>query len=178
MLTAINMVKDNLLLGVGANNYYFHREKYLPVSQRHTWQHTVHNEYLLRASETGIPGFLLYYSLLFVMMKKLWTTARSPNPWIYSASLGLFASLLGSLFYRIFSYFHTEPLYSEFCVLLALTYFLETLEKQRLTQEGEGLGLSRGNRFVGDNTNERSRSNIRTGSVPKNRPRPPFRRVG
>ncbi|MBI4963105.1 MAG: right-handed parallel beta-helix repeat-containing protein [Desulfomonile tiedjei] len=147
MLTALNMIKDNFLLGVGANNYFFYMDQYLPVSQRHTWQYTVHNEYLLRAAETGIPGFLLYYSLLLVMMKKLWIAGRSSNPWIYAASLGLFAGLLGSIPYRLTSFFHTAPLLSEFCVVLALTYLLENLEKRRLSQEGSDPRLSRGNRL-------------------------------
>jgi len=151
MLTAANMIKDNLLFGVGANNYFFHMEQYMPVSLRHTWQYTVHNEYLLRASETGIPGFLLYYALLVVVMRKLWIAARSSNPWIYVASLGLFASLLGSLIYRQFSFFHTGPLFSEFCVVLALTYLLETLEKRRLAEQRADLQLSQGNSFVQGN---------------------------
>jgi len=151
MLTAANMIKDNWLLGVGANNYFFHMEQYLPVSLRHTWQYTVHNEYLLRASETGIPGFLLYYALLVVVMRKLWIAAHSSNPWIYVASLGLFASLLGSLIYRVFSFFHTGPLFSEFCVVLALTYLLETLEKRRLAEQRADLRSSQGNSFVQGN---------------------------
>lgn len=140
MLTALNMIKDNWLLGVGANNYLFHIEQYLPVSLRHTWEYTVHNEYLLRAAETGIPGFLIYYTLVLTMMAKLWKVARSSNPWIYMVSLGLFAGLLGSLPYRVVSFFHTGPLYYEFCVVLALTYLLETLEKRRLAVESSDLG--------------------------------------
>jgi len=151
MLTAANMIKDNLLLGVGANNYFFYMEQYLPVSMRHTWQYTVHNEYLLRAAETGVPGFLLYYALLVVVMRKLWKAARSANPWTYMASMGLFASLVGSLIYRQFSFFHTGPLFSEFCVVLALTYLLETLEKRRLAEEKTDLQLSQGSSFVQGN---------------------------
>ena len=46
MLTAINMFKANWLFGVGANNYFFHIQQYLPVRLSGTWQYTVHNEYL------------------------------------------------------------------------------------------------------------------------------------
>jgi len=144
MLTALNIIKANWLLGVGANNYLFHIEQYLPVSLRHTWEYTVHNEYLLRAAETGIPGFLIYYALLLIMMRKLWKVARTSNPWIYMTALGLFASLVGSLPYRVVSFFHTGPLYYEFCVVLALTYFLQTLEKRRLAGESSRLGTIQG----------------------------------
>lgn len=156
MLTAFNMIKANWLLGVGSNNYFFHIGQYLPVNLRHTWQYIVHNEYLLRAAETGILGFFLYYSMLLMVMRKLWKAAGSTDPWIYTAGLGLFAALLGSIPYRILSFFHTPPLYSEFCVVLALTYLFETLEKRRLSAESAGLGLSRGNSFVSANTNARS----------------------
>lgn len=155
MLTALNMIEANWLLGVGANNYLFHIEQYLPVSLRHTWEYTVHNEYLLRAAETGVPGFLIYYALLLTMMRKLWKVARSPSPWIYMASLGLFAGLVGSLPYRMASFFHTGPLYSEFCVVLALTYFLETLEKRRMAEESPGFGTIQGRPSRGVSTDVR-----------------------
>ncbi|MGO9567714.1 MAG: O-antigen ligase family protein [Desulfomonilaceae bacterium] len=132
--TAINMFKANWLLGVGPNNYFFHIEQYLPISLRHTWEAGVHNEYLMWAAETGLPGFLLYYSLLFVMLKKLWKLTASPDPWIYLASVGFFGAMVGSLPYRMTSPYFFLEVYSESCVVLAVTCVLQTLEKKRLAE--------------------------------------------
>jgi O-antigen ligase len=84
------------------------------------------------AAETGVLGFLLYYALLLVMMKKLWKLTVSPDPWIYLASLGFFAVMLGSLSYRFTSPYFFQEVYSQFCVILAVTCLLEKLEKKRL----------------------------------------------
>ncbi len=133
MLTAINMFKANWLLGVGANNYFFHIQQYLPVRLSGTWQYTVHNEYLQWAAETGLLGFLLYYTLVLVMMRKLWRLTVSADPWIFMASLGFFTAVLGSLLYRMSSPYFFQPLYSEFCAILGITYLLGVLEKRRLS---------------------------------------------
>ncbi len=146
MYTAINMFKGNWLTGVGVNNYFFHIEEFLPISMRHTWESAVHNEYLMWAAETGLPGFLLYYTLLLVMMRRLWKLTASPDPWIYMASLGFFAAILGSLPYRFTSPYFFAPLYSEFCAVLAVTCVLETLEKRRLA------GVRSGSRENGGTT--------------------------
>jgi O-antigen ligase len=144
MRTAINMFKENWLLGVGVNNYFFYIDQYLPISLRHTWQSAVHNEYLMWAAETGILGFLLYYALLLVMMKKLWKLTVSPDPWIYLASLGFFAVMLGSLPYRFTSPYFFQEVYSQFCVILAVTCLLETLERKRLAKVRAGSQASPG----------------------------------
>jgi hypothetical protein len=134
MYTAMRMFKANWLVGVGVNNYFFYIGDYLPISLRHTWQSAVHNEYLMWAAETGAAGLLLYYTLLVVMMRKLWKLTLSADPLIYLSSLGFFAAVLGSLPYRLSSPYFFAPLYSEFCVVLAVTCLLDTLEKKRIAK--------------------------------------------
>ncbi len=133
MSTAVQMIKDNWMLGVGVNNYPFDIMQYVPPRLRGTWSYTVHNEYLLRWSETGVIGFLIYYMLNIVLGLKLWKLTRSPNPWIFVVAAGLFAWLIGSVPHRVFSYYHYVNWYLEFCVILALTYLASTLEARRLS---------------------------------------------
>ncbi len=147
MLTAINMFKANWLFGVGANNYFFHIQQYLPVRLSGTWQYAVHNEYLQWAAETGLLGLLLYYTLVLVMMRKLWKLTVSPDPWIFMASLGLFAAVLGSLPYRMTSPYFFQPLYTEFCAILAVTYLLGVLEERRLAGASTAAPLTGGSRM-------------------------------
>ncbi|MBI5248234.1 MAG: O-antigen ligase family protein [Desulfomonile tiedjei] len=133
MATAAQMVKDHWILGVGVNNYPFDIIQYVPPQLRATWSYTVHNEYLLRWSETGIMGFLVYYILNIVLGLKLWRLTRSQDPWIFAVSLGLFAWLIGSITHRAFSFYHYINWYVEFCAILALTYLASTLESRRLS---------------------------------------------
>lgn len=135
LLTATNMVKDHWLLGVGVNNYYFNIEHYVPVTFRHQWAYTVHNEYLLRMAEGGIFGFLFYYLLNLILMVKLWRITKSPSPWLYAVSIGLFAAMVGSIPHRFFSFFHYVNLYYQFAVILAVTVLAEALHRSASTRE-------------------------------------------
>ena len=74
---------------MGVGNYLVHVHKYIPQELRGAWISTVHNEYLLRLAETGIFGFLLYYMILIVALKKLWLGTRSANPWVFAVSIAL-----------------------------------------------------------------------------------------
>jgi O-antigen ligase len=132
MATAIQMIKDHWILGVGVNNYPFDILQYVPPRLRGTWSYTVHNEYLLRWSETGAIGFLIYYTLNVVLGLKLWRLTRSQDPWIFVVAAGLFSWLIGSIPHRIFSYYHYINWFLQFCVILALTYLASTLEAARL----------------------------------------------
>lgn len=126
--TSLNMIKDHLFFGVGANNYPFNIQAYLPPKLRTAWAYTVHNEYLLRISETGIIGAFLFYGLVILLMVKLFKESRSKDPWVFVASAGLFAAILGSFPHRMFSFYHYLNLFIQFTVVLALCYIMERLE--------------------------------------------------
>lgn len=140
MATAVQMIKDHWVLGVGVNNYPFDIMQYVPPRMRGTWSYTVHDEYLLRWSETGLVGFLLYYGLLVALGVKLWKLTKSKDAWIFAVSAGLFAWLIGSIPHRVFSYYHYINWYLEFCVILALTYLAMTLESRRLSSTAPASG--------------------------------------
>jgi hypothetical protein len=133
MITAVQMIKDHWALGVGSNNYPFQIAQYLPPKLRETWAYTVHNEYLLRWAETGLFGFVIYYTLNVALGIKLWRLARSKSPWIFAVSAGLFSWLIGSIPHRIFSFYHYINLYLLFCVILALTYLASALDAGKIS---------------------------------------------
>jgi len=81
---------------------------------------------------------------LFVMLKKLWKLTVSPDPWIYLASVGFFAVIVGSLPYRMTSPYFFLEVYSQSCVVLAVTCLLEALEKKRLAKVRAGSQENRG----------------------------------
>jgi len=126
--TAVNMIKDNWLLGVGLNNYFFHIDQYMPLSSGEEWRYTVHNEYLLWLAETGIFGFLLYYLLLLLAIARLWRTTQSTNPWIFAVSVGFCAALVASLPNRVLTFYHFLNTFLMYSVVLALTYCAKRLD--------------------------------------------------
>jgi O-antigen ligase len=119
--TALNMAKHNPLFGVGANNYSYRIPDYLPAEQTGSWVYIVHNEFLLRLAETGIIGFLLFYSLVVWVMVKLWRLTRSQEPWIFIWSCGLFAAFMGSIPHRMLTAYHFDSMFYMFCLSIALT---------------------------------------------------------
>jgi O-Antigen ligase len=136
MVTAWQMIKSHWILGVGVNNYQFEITKYLPLSLRQTWEYIVHDQYMLIWAETGLFGFLIYYTLNLVLGIKLWRLTRSESPWIFIVSAGLFSWLIGSIPHRIFSLYHEINLYLLFCVVLALTYLASTLNSGTASAPG------------------------------------------
>ncbi len=127
METAVNMFEDNWPAGVGKGNYFLHAHQYLPRDLKGTWVYTVHNEYLLHLSETGIIGFVLYYLILLLAIKKLWSGTRSSNPWVFALSLGFFAALVASFPNRFFSMYQFVTTFLLYCVILALAHRMEAM---------------------------------------------------
>ncbi len=130
--TALAMIKQNWLLGVGLNNYPLNIAEFVPSHLRGLWEYTVHNEYLLRFAETGVIGGLLHYLMIGMATVKLWQTARSSDPWIHLVSLGLFAAMVGSILPRLVSFYHYLNLFLQLSVILAITQVLGNLEKRNL----------------------------------------------
>jgi hypothetical protein len=127
METAINMFENNWLAGVGEGNYFLEANQYIPQALRGNWVYTVHNEYLLQLAETGIIGFVLYYLILVLAIKKLWSGTRSSNPWVFALSLGFFAALVASFPNRFFSMYQFVTTFLLYCVILALAHRMEAM---------------------------------------------------
>jgi hypothetical protein len=134
MEMAWSMIEHNWVLGVGVNNFAFNIEQYLSPHLRYVWTYIVHNEYLLRLAETGVIGFSLYYLMLILASVRLWRATRSTDEWIYLASLGLFAAMIGSILPRLVSYYHYLGVYLEFTVILAVTQVMGDMEAGRLSE--------------------------------------------
>jgi O-antigen ligase len=71
-IAALRMSQDNLVFGVGPNNFYDYYKPYTITSFK-TWvsrnpeRSTTHNYFLFMLVEQGVPGMLLYASLIFVI---------------------------------------------------------------------------------------------------------------
>lgn len=69
MQIALNIIASHPLFGVGPGAYGYVFKNYLP-SGMDQWLYTVHNEYLLRAAESGILGGAAWVWLLFAAYRQ------------------------------------------------------------------------------------------------------------
>jgi hypothetical protein len=129
IVTAYEMFKSNILLGVGANNYNFVVLKYIPPDLFGKWVYTVHNEYFLRLSETGVFGFLSYYYLLIMVTASFYKATFSKNRLVYIVACGLFASMIASFVHRLVSMYHYQQIFALQCTIYALSVILLTQSK-------------------------------------------------
>lgn len=129
VVTAYNMFKSNILFGVGANNYNFVVQKYIPPSMATAWLFTVHDEYLLRIAETGLLGFCFYYYLVWTVTKSFYHALTSKDVLVYVVACGLFSAFVGSFFHRFVSMYHYQQVYLLHCTIYALAVVVTELKK-------------------------------------------------
>jgi hypothetical protein len=134
IVTAYNMFKSNIIFGVGANNYNFVVTRYIPAEYSRAWLYTVHNEYFIRLCETGLFGFLLYYSFIFIVLAKFYKSTMSKNPMLFLISGAFFCSILGSFVHRLVSMYHYQPFFPFLCAIYAMAAIVDAQNKKELTK--------------------------------------------
>jgi hypothetical protein len=67
--------------------------------------------------------------MLAVAMTQFWKVRRSSNLRVYAFSVGLFADLVGSLPYRMVSFYHYLNLFLQLCVVLAVASVLDGVNR-------------------------------------------------
>jgi O-antigen ligase len=88
--TALNMASDSPLIGQGLNNYELKMFGFIPSDQRQSFEHLVHNKFLLTLAETGPLGLIALVSLLAVAGRRAFLLARRGLP----RGTGLFCSMI------------------------------------------------------------------------------------
>jgi O-antigen ligase len=97
MKMAVNVVEANPLLGVGPGAYSSSFKQYLTPDLADKWLYVVHNHYLLRAAETGIPGALVFVFLLATAVRLALSMSRSRVPIVRTLALGVGASVVATM---------------------------------------------------------------------------------
>lgn len=93
MRIAIRVIKDNPVIGIGNGAYGAVYKGYVQGSDRQ-WLATVHNEYLLRGAETGLPGMIAFIWFLCAAVKRANQLSRSSDRTIATLGLGWMCGLL------------------------------------------------------------------------------------
>ena len=89
--SAVHVIEDNLLMGVGFGNYEAaYQEKYILAEAKERFQGHAHNVYLQFWAETGLPGLILFCVLFGYILYWSWRRANSfYGLIIFSATLAL-----------------------------------------------------------------------------------------
>jgi putative inorganic carbon (HCO3(-)) transporter len=90
---ALNIIAEHPVTGIGPGSYGHLFKSYLPGGMDQ-WLFIVHNEFLLRAAEIGIPGALAFIFFLIVGFKVALRLARTGQTLVAVCALGWFGALI------------------------------------------------------------------------------------
>lgn len=125
MQVALNVIRSNPLFGVGLNNYCEEGPKYdnTPQQIMALWKSPAHNLYLFISSEIGLVGMAWILIFIFSVLRSLWPALKSPDPFLYAASLGVLLGFIAFFIHGQFDYTH----WSNFTVLWFMLGFAVSL---------------------------------------------------
>ena len=92
MRIAFNMIAQHPLTGVGPGAYMYVYKEYIPAGLQQ-WVWVVHNEFLLRAAETGVPGAIAFIALIVAGFRMGIRLLRSKRLDLVTAGAGWIAAL-------------------------------------------------------------------------------------
>jgi putative inorganic carbon (HCO3(-)) transporter len=130
---AIDMIGDNLVVGVGANNFAIVLDQYLTVDFSTAWISTVHNRYLLVWAETGIIGLVALLYFLLSALRRGAKLARTPDRMYALASIGLLGGIAAAMVHMLVELYHSRPLVQMLWLLAGLLIAVEAATTRERT---------------------------------------------
>ncbi|MGH9587128.1 MAG: O-antigen ligase family protein [Acidobacteriaceae bacterium] len=136
MHLADTMIEANPFLGVGANNFAVVMEKYEGPEFRHAWLYTVHNEFLLVASETGIIGLVAYLWIYFDIIRRGWRLWKQRDRMFAPLGLGICAAVCGFMSHMLVDIFSDRGLIQLLWIFMAMIAACELIRRVEAASEG------------------------------------------
>jgi O-antigen ligase len=129
--TALEIIRDHPLLGIGADNFTTVVGHYAYVRTfRGDWLATVHNKYLLVWSETGLIGLAAFLWLLTSSLRASWRGWKRRDPLFAPLYLGFGVALAGEMVQMAVEPFNMR---SSVQLLLLIVALLVAMEAQEIT---------------------------------------------
>lgn len=94
ILIALRVIAAHPVVGVGAGAYGQVYKQYIPYWLPDQWMFTVHNEYVLRAAETGLLGGAALVLLILLGLRQAWRLTAAPGFATRTTALGWGSGLL------------------------------------------------------------------------------------
>jgi O-antigen ligase len=120
----LRMIGDHPFLGVGPNSFGTTLRDYATPEFSRTWLYTVHNTYLLVASERGVPALLALLLVLVGALAHGVRAARTGDGLVAALAIGFGAGLVGHMVHMQFELFNARPAVQLLWIVLALLVVL------------------------------------------------------
>ena len=127
MNLAFRIVKDNPVLGVGANNFTVAMDRYVTSDFREEFFFAVHNKYLLVLAETGIGGLLAFLAFLLQTLRRGWRIWSLRDPLLSAVALGFVGGLTGHMVHMNVDVFRGRPIQQTIFLFAGLLVAMERL---------------------------------------------------
>ena len=135
MHLAFRMIAANPALGVGANNFTAVMDDYAGSEFRSEWIYTVHNEFLLVCSETGVIGLVAYLWIYFSIIRRAWRLWKTQDEMFAALGLGIVACFCGFLSHMFVDIFSDGGLLHLLWLFAALIGVCEVIQQRELVQQ-------------------------------------------
>jgi putative inorganic carbon (hco3(-)) transporter len=129
---AWGVIRENPVLGVGANNFATAMSNHLTVDFSTAWISTVHNKYLLVWSETGLIGLLAFGAFLAGVLWCGLRLGRMVEAPLSPFGIAVIGSFLGVMFHMLVELFHGRI---QIQVLWVMAAVVQTALAVELAQE-------------------------------------------
>ena len=130
MVTALDIIADDPLLGVGANNY-------APALESHRstfgsgFFYVVHNQYLLVWAETGLVGLAAFLWFLGTTLRNGWRRWKWGDRLLSPLALGFTAAVAGQMVHMHVDVFTSRPQLQLLVVVAVLISVMSRMEAPR-----------------------------------------------
>lgn len=105
---AYDIIDDNAVLGVGANNFASVIPDYAGPEFSRDWIYTVHNKYLLVWAEAGLGALLAFVWFLGSTLRRGVACARRNDPFLSPLAIALTAAVAGQTVHMFFEAYHAR----------------------------------------------------------------------
>jgi putative inorganic carbon (HCO3(-)) transporter len=127
MGTAFEIIEDDPVLGVGANNYTAALERRMSLFGNQ-WLFTVHNQYLIVWAETGLVGLAAFLWFLVATLRHGWQRWRRADALLSPLALGFTAALVGHMVHMHVDLFNSRPQLQLLVTVAALLAVMRHME--------------------------------------------------
>jgi O-antigen ligase len=127
MQLAWEMIVERPFLGFGANNFTAALPGFLDSDLGQTWLFTVHNKYLLVASETGVIGLVLFVWMLVWTVRLALAASHHREIVVASTAVGLAAGIVTNMVHMLADIFHDRVSTTSLWLLMGLVLALHGL---------------------------------------------------
>ena len=135
MHLAWSMIAAHPVLGVGANNFAAVMDGYEGSEFRYEWIYTVHNQFLLVCSETGVLGLAAYLWIYFSITRKAWSLWKTRDAFFAPLGLGVVAGTWGFLSHMFVESFSSGTLLQLVWFFVALIGVCEVIQQREAAEQ-------------------------------------------